>query len=221
MQVIRDIEQGSEAWLNLRKGVFTASHAQPIASNGKGLETYVTELMADYYALQSDSYTNDDMARGNELEASARFCYEMETNQQVEEVTFCKLDEHIGCSPDGLVGEDGLVEIKCHNNKNYFLVMLDRKNVSSAYIWQMQMQMYVTGRKWCDYVAYNPNFEQHFVIYRFEADLKAFEKIKEGLKTAVELKLAIMDKINSNKSATDIANLTNKKAERISEALCG
>ena len=187
MQVIKGIEQGSEEWLNLRRGVFTASHAQPIASNGKGLETYVTELMADYYALQSDSYTNEDMARGNELEASARFVYEMETGNQVEEVTFCQLNEHIGCSPDGLVGDDGLIEIKCHNNKNYFLVMLDRKNVSSAYIWQMQMQMLISGRKWCDFVSYNPNFlNRPLKIIRIMPDEEKQKALLSGLEKGTE-----------------------------------
>jgi len=104
----------------------------------------------------------------------------MEKGVTVEEVTFVKQDEFIGCSPDGLVGEDGLIEIKCPNNKNYFLIMLDPKNIDTKYLWQMQMQMLVTGRKWCDYMAYNPNFEKHFTIYRFEADPDKHEKLLEG-----------------------------------------
>ena len=205
MQLIKGILQGSPEWLELRKGMFTASNAQAIASNGKGLETYVNEVMSDYYATVSDFYINPDMERGNELEASARLVYEMETGNTVEEVTFIKADEHTGCSPDGLVGEEGLLEIKCPNNKNYFLINLDKKYIDTKYVWQMQMQMYVSGRKWCDYIAYNPHFDEerngikHFVIYRFEADTQAFEKIEAGLKTCIEKKLEIMKLVEQKK----------------------
>lgn len=196
MQIIRGIQQGSDEWFALRRGVMTASHAQAIANAGKGLESYILELMADYYAKSSDFYTNADMERGNELEASARLVYELENNTTVEEVTFVKIDDFIGCSPDGLVGDDGLVEIKCPNNKNYFLIMLDPKNIDTKYVWQMQMQMLVTGRKWCDYVAYNPNFEKHYTTYRFEADEEKHEKLRNGFQVGKKQILELIEKIN-------------------------
>jgi len=159
----------------------TASHAQAIASNGSGLKTYILEKLVDKYSsAEKEIYSNEHMERGNELEGQARSLYWLETGKEVQEVGFCELDEYTGCSPDGMIGEKGLIEIKCPTDKN-FLKLLIEKKISSSYVWQMQMQMYVTGRKWCDFVAYCPNFEKSFYIERVEADIEKFDKIKEGL----------------------------------------
>jgi len=220
MQIIKNIPQQSDEWFAMRKGVMTASHAQAIGSCGKGLDSYILELMADFYAITSDFYTNPDMERGNELEASARLVYEMEKGVTVEEVTFVKMDDCIGCSPDGLIGDDGLLEIKCPNNKNYFLIMLDPKNIDTKYLWQMQMQMLVTGRKWCDYMAYNPNFEKHFTIYRFGVDAEKQSKLLQGFEVG---KRAIMELKNqvertkqnviSNKIPTGVTGTESNKLQ--------
>jgi putative phage-type endonuclease len=183
---IHNIEQRTEEWFAIKKGKLGASHAQAIATAGKGLETYIIELMAEYYSIApKESYTNEHMERGNELEAQARAIYELETGNEVEEVGFIELDEYVGCSPDGMVGEDGLIEIKCPSDKVYLQYLLDDK-IDSGYMWQMQMQMLICDRKWCDYVCYNPNFEKSIVIARVKLDGESIDKLSKGFDIAVQ-----------------------------------
>ncbi len=178
---IHNLEQGSPEWFEVRKLKLTASNADAIATSGKGLDTLVDELVAEYFATTPEEpYINADMERGNLLEAEARNMYSSISGNVIEQVGFVELDEHVGCSPDGLVNDDGLVEIKCPNNKNYIKLMLTEK-IDTKYIWQMQMQMFVTGRKWCDFVAYNPNYSKYILIIRVNADLESQEKIQRGL----------------------------------------
>lgn len=195
MKLYRDIEQGTPEWHALRAGRFTASDAQSIGAEGKGLETLAFEKVAEIKTGKSkESYTNDDMERGHQLEAEARNSYEIETGNTVEQIAFAELDEMIGASPDGLVGEDGLIEIKCPSDVVYTRYLYTG-DVDPKYYAQMQMQMYVTGRKWCDYVVYNPNFERSIVIKRVEIDENAQYKIQHGLKAGVELVKKILEKI--------------------------
>jgi len=178
---IHQINQGTDEWFDLRKGKMTASHAQAIGNCGKGLDTYIYSLMADYYSTAPrDNYTNRDMERGNELEEQARAIYELETGLTVDQVGFIEHDELSGASPDGLIGEDGGVEIKCKNDTNYFKDLVEGK-MDSAHNWQIQMTLLVTGRKWWDYVVYNPNFKQSMIVKRILPDALAYEKIKRGL----------------------------------------
>src|SRR5574343_710043 len=127
MKII-NVTQGTQQWFDCRLGHFTASNAQAIANNGKGLETLVFEKVAEKLTRkQKESYTNPDIDRGHELEGMARSNYEIETGSKVVEVGFCELDEYVGCSPDGFVGDDGLVEIKCKNDANYVKYLYEKK----------------------------------------------------------------------------------------------
>lgn len=185
---IYNIEQGTSEWLELRKGKMTASHAQAIGNNGKGLDTYILDMMAESFSSgEYENYTNQHIDRGNELEEQARIIYELQTEQTVEQIGFVEYNEYSGCSPDGLIGKNGLIEIKCLSDKKHFRLILNGvKEIDSSYIWQMQMQMLVTGRKWVDFVAYNPNFEKSLVIHRIEADLEIHEKLKKGIDAGIE-----------------------------------
>ena len=190
-----EIPQGSEAWFTVRLGKFTASDAQAIASNGKGLETLVYEKVAEILTHKvKEAYTNDDMERGKELEESARNAYELETGVVVTRVGFIERGSRVGCSPDGLIGEDGLQEIKCINDTNFVKFMVN-KDIDTSHIWQMQMQMLVSERKYCEYVVYNPNFPKPIIITRIERDEVAIEKLRIGLEQA-HIKLnEILDKV--------------------------
>ena len=182
--IIYDMEQRSDEWFEVKRGKLGASHAQAIQAQGKGLDTYILELMAEYYSNGvTESYTNENMERGNELEAQARAIYELETGNEVQEVGFVAYDSYVGCSPDGMVGEEGLIEIKCPTNKVFFAYMLDGK-IDTKYWWQMQMQLMITGRKWCDYVVYNPNYDKSIIIQRVEPDKEAFNKLFQGFEVA-------------------------------------
>lgn len=187
MLVHKDVEQGSEAWKMLRKGRLTASHAQSIGNNGKGLETYVLELMADFYSSgEKDQYSNKHIDRGNELEPVARDIYELQTGNTVEQVAFVELNEYVGASPDGLIETDGLLEIKCIDDVAYFKHLLNgEKEIDTKYLWQVQMQMLVTERKWCDLAFYNPNYKKSMLVFRIEADQEKFEALKKGFEIGI------------------------------------
>lgn len=193
---ILNLEQGTPEWHKARKGKMTGSKADTIATNGKGLDTYVMEICAGTFSSGEDAtYSNADMERGKSLEASARSTYELRHYAAVQTVGFVEMDEFVGVSPDGLVGEDGMVEFKCPKDRVYFELLLNGKDgVDSGYVWQMQMQMLVCGRAWCDFVSYNPNFEQDLIVHRFERDLKKHEALTRGINSG-KLKIqAIMKK---------------------------
>jgi putative phage-type endonuclease len=181
MSKIHKINQRSEEWFAIRKGKMTASSAQCISANGKGLESYIISLMAEKYSNNTEKYSNEDMERGVELEQAARETYEIEKDK-VEEVGFIEMDEFVGCSPDGLVGEDGGIEIKCPNDVNFFKLLVDReKAIDPKYLWQVQMCLLVSGRKWWDLVFYNPNFDKNMLVFRITPDLSSQEKLIVGI----------------------------------------
>jgi exodeoxyribonuclease (lambda-induced) len=122
------------------------------------------------------------MERGHQLEMEARNSYEIQTSNQVKTVGFCELSEWIGCSPDGFIGDDGLIEIKCKNDVNFLKSLIEPDQIDPAHLWQMQMQMFVTDRKWCDYVVYNPNFENSLIMTRVDRNEEKIEELKAGLK---------------------------------------
>ena len=184
---IYNFEQRTEDWYNIRKGKMTASNAETIIANGKGLETYIYNLMAEYYSsAEKENYVNADMQRGIDLEPEARLEFEFYTDLDVQEVGFIEYNDFIGVSPDGLIGDDGLIEIKCPNDSIYFKLLLSN-NIKPEYIAQMQMQMYVTDRQYCYFVSYNPNFEKSLYIKKINRDEEMIEKLKKGLERGTQL----------------------------------
>lgn len=178
---IYNFDQRTEDWYNIRKGKMTASNASIIATNGKGLETYIYSLMADYYSnAEQEHYVNADMQRGIDLEPEAKIEFQFYTGLDVQEVGFVELNEYVGVSPDGLVGDDSLIEVKCPKDDIYFRLLLNG-NIKPEYIAQMQMQMLVTKRKHCYFVSYNPNFEKTLFIKKIDRDEEMIAKIQAGL----------------------------------------
>lgn len=191
------VKQNSPEWFELRlKYPLTASHAQAIGNKGKGLETLCWDKMAEFYSdAENESYTNEHLERGIELEEHARSIYELETGNTVEEVGFVTNEEVSkvgGASPDGLVSTDGLIEIKCFADTKHFKMVVEFQKtndfkIESQYEWQMQQQMLFTGREWCDFVAFNPNYQKSLLVKRVYRDEKKIEAIKEGLLKGEEL----------------------------------
>ena len=188
---LHNCQQRSPEWIELRKQYpLTASNAQAIGNNGKGLETLCWEKLSEKYSSgEKEGFSNTHTDRGNELENDARELYMLETGNLATEVGFVT-NEAIsalgGASPDSLVNEDGLLEIKCFADIKHFKMIVDFKKtgkfeIESQYLWQMNMQMLFTERKFCDFLAYNPNFPQSLLIQRVEADKNKQDKIKEGL----------------------------------------
>jgi putative phage-type endonuclease len=196
-KIHKDIEQGSDAWREIRKGKMTGSNAQAIGNNGKGLETYIIAMMAEAYSSgEKEEYTSKHLERGNELEPIARDIYTLQTGNEVEQVGFIEIDEFSGVSPDGLVGDDGLIEIKCIDDVGYFRYLLNgEKEIDSKYIWQVQMGLYATGRKWCDIIIYNPNYEKSMLIFRIYPDMEMFKKLDIGLTTGKQRIIEIKEKL--------------------------
>ena len=184
---IYNFEQRTEDWYNIRKGKMTASNAETIIANGKGLETYIYNLMAEYYSsAEKENYINADMQRGIDLEPEAKIEFQFYTGLDIKEVGCVELNEYILASPDGLIGDDGLIEIKCPNDSIYFKLLLSN-NIKPEYIAQMQMQMYVTDRQYCYFVSYNPNFEKSLYIKKINRDEEMIEKLKKGVERGTEL----------------------------------
>ena len=160
--MIELMEQGSDAWFNIRIGKVTASRvADVLAKTKTGYSTtrdnYMAQLVCERLTGQKgESFTNAAIQHGIETEAYARAAYEALRDVLVDEVGFVSHPtiEMSGASPDGLVGEDGLIEIKCPNTATHIETLLS-ESVPNKYYTQMQFQLACTGRKWCDFVSFD------------------------------------------------------------------
>jgi hypothetical protein len=130
------------------------------------------------------------MRWGTETEPQARAMYELMTGNEVKEVAFMELNAFVGMSPDGLVGEDGLVEIKCPNTTTQLKRALS-DCFHEDYKAQIQMQLWVSDRKWCDFVSFDPRIEidSQILIERVERDEDFINNMKEKVELFIlELK---------------------------------
>jgi putative phage-type endonuclease len=189
MQIIKDIEQKSPEWFAMRDLKLTASQALAIGNSGKGLESLCRKLVAQHFNPTPDEerYTNADIERGNELESQARNIFEFKNDLEVEQVCFVIHSDFVGCSPDGLTSDGGLIEIKCYNDENY-LEYLDEGKIDTKYEWQMQMQMLICEKPFCYFVVYNPNFPKNSIqITKVYADKEKQDKLIIGFEKGIEL----------------------------------
>lgn len=181
--------QGSQEWLESRLGRPTAScFGKLITPTGKpssSADGYINELIAQRITGElPEFHSNAAMERGNELEPSARAGYEFIYDVEVVEVGLCLHDTlDCGASPDGLVGDDGGIEIKCplpHTHVSY----LRAGDVPGKYVPQIQGCLYITGREWWDFMSYHPAMEDLIVrVYRDEEYIKA---LADAVTRAVE-----------------------------------
>ena len=161
-------EQGSESWHAARCGVITASkYRDAIETTAKGLPTAQSTLYAAQVAIERISgqpcdevFNSWQMKRGTELEPFARMAYEAETGNLASESGVILTDDRLfGYSTDGFIEDDGMIEIKCLASAIGIIDMW-RDGDMSKYMHQMQGGMWVTGRKWCDFVMYCPQLER-------------------------------------------------------------
>ena len=187
---IYNFEQRTPEWFAVRELKLTASNGSVIAQNGKGLETLADSLVADFIGGHDEVYTNADMQRGIELEPVAREKACKIAGVQFEEVGFVELDQFVGVSPDGVIFENDkiskLCELKCPNNKR-FIEQLVADKVPTEYIYQIQMQLMVTGATECLYLAYNENVKPYVFYKWIKPDSVIQEKLKIGIKRGKEL----------------------------------
>ena len=191
--------QCSDEWFKAHKGRVSASHATAIANVGKGLDTYILETMANYYSSgEKEHFSNQHTDRGNELEPLARDMFELETDYKVQQVGLVEYNDYVCCSPDGLIDEDGGLEIKCVDDKKYFEILMDgEKAIDSGYRWQCLMNLLITERKWWKLCYYNPNFERSLIIFTILPDQEKFKALLTGFSVAEQKIKELKDKYNS------------------------
>jgi len=174
------MEQRSIEWFAARLGKVTASKvADVIAKTKTGYSTsrdnYMAQLVCERMTgTMGESFSNTAMQWGTDQEPLARAAYEAIADVLVDEIGFVvhPTIDAAGASPDGLVGDVGLIEIKCPNTATHIDTVLSDK-VPSKYITQMQWQMACTGRKWCDFVSFDPRMPEGLQLFIQRVDFDA------------------------------------------------
>ena len=196
--IILDCIQGSDEWYQARLGKVTASCFGKAMAKGEGKtrRAYMIKLIAERMTGQhQDQYTNVFMEQGSEREELAIEYYEMINFCIVRQVGFCEFNENIGASPDGLVGEDGMIEQKNPLPSTHIETILADK-VPSVYIPQIQGGLWVTGRKWCDFVSYDPKvYKRPYWVKRVMRDEEYIDKLSIGVNDFIEKMLELMEKL--------------------------
>lgn len=175
---IFNCEQGSTEWYECRLGIPTASEFDTVMAKGKDggasktRRTYMLKLIGERLTGEpKHDYTNDHMERGKEMEAEARELYSMVTDLEPVRVGFLRRGD-AGCSPDSLIGNDGMSEIKTKLPHLQLEVLLGGK-LPSEHKPQTQGQLWIAEREWCDFVSYWPGL-QPFIkrVFRDEEYIK-------------------------------------------------
>ena len=159
--IIHDLQQGTPEWGAVRFGKFTASniHKLFMGKSTAGYNDYINQIVYERLTgHKPESFESEWMRRGTELEPEAISAYELLTFDKVVPVGFIELDEWRGCSPDGLVGQDGMIQVKCPKWSTLIDYHLTGK-IPEDYLYQMQYEMYISGRKWNDFFCYHPNLK--------------------------------------------------------------
>lgn len=179
--------QGTPEWFAARLGLATGSKFSDVLAGGKGLtrKAYAVQLALEIVTgKQAETFTNQAMLDGTEREPIARALYEAHTGNFVDEVGFCRHDSiECGVSPDGLIDEDGGIEIKCpkaSTHAGYLAIPAE----PSTYTAQIQGCMWVTGRSWWDFVSYHPDFPENaqLIVRRVKRDSDYIVKLEQAVK---------------------------------------
>jgi putative phage-type endonuclease len=199
-----EIEQGTPEWFAARCGKITASKISDVMMKPTtaGYRNYRAQLMCERLTGNvAESFTSAAMQWGTDTEPQARAAYEFYSGSEVVEAGFVDHPsiKNTGASPDGLVGDDGCVEIKCPNTATHLETLLGGK-IPSKYYDQMQWQMECTGRVWCDFVSFDPRLPEAMQMYvqRVSSDEARMIEITMGV-------TSLLDQID-----TDIAALRAK-----------
>lgn len=188
--MIHDFPQRSDEWFQHRVGRVTASRISDLMAKTKSgpsasRKNYLADLVAERLTGKPrESFSNGAMQWGTDQEPNARATYEFMTDQMVTEVGFIDHPsiQMAGCSPDGLIGEIGMVEIKCPNTATHIETLLSGK-VDGKYMKQIQFQLACAGREWCDYVSYDPRLpaEMQLWVCRVSRDAETIAEIEAAV----------------------------------------
>ncbi|EDM66168.1 Exonuclease [Moritella sp. PE36] len=171
MIIHKTLKQGSDEWLKIRLGKITGSMVHNLMSNGRGgkpslmTKNYMIQLIADKLTGKPvEQFKSKEMQWGNDYEDEARQRYEFDSGNTVTEIGFFELNDYVGYSPDGVIYGDGLLEIKCPKSttqvKRFFELVVKQETIHDEYKPQIQFGLLVTGRKWCDFVSYDPRLPE-------------------------------------------------------------
>ena len=204
------IEQGSPEWFAQRLGKVTASRVADVIAKTKtgystSRENYMAQLVCERMTgVVAESYTNSAMQWGTETEPLARAAYEAHADVLVDEVAMITHPtiEQAGASPDGLVGDDGQLEIKCPNTATHIDTLLSQA-VPGKYNTQMQWQMACTGRQWCDFVSFDPRMTDGLQLFvkRVPRDNAYIQMLEEEVKkflTELDGKIMKLNELKAN-----------------------
>jgi hypothetical protein len=192
-----DIIQGSPEWFQQRLGKVTASRVADVVAKTKSgpsasRANYMAQLIAERLTDNvQESFTNGAMQWGTEKEPEARAAYEFYRNETVKEI--------------GLVGDDGMVEIKCPNTATHLETLLGQM-IPSKYHNQMQWQMACAGRQWCDFVSYDPRLPENMRLFvkrmpRDDIRIKELETEVAGFLLEIAVKLSELNSLYGEKEA--------------------
>lgn len=193
--IIVDCEQRTEEWFKVKAGVISAGSMDKVVTSkglpSKSCDKYLMQLAGErIVGYREDGYSNATMQRGTELEGEARDYFKLVQGKDIQEVGFIFKDEQrtVGCSPDGLIGEDEGIEIKCPILSTQVEYLLAQK-LPTKYVQQVQGSMYVTGRKVWWFISYYPGLDP--LLLKIERDEGFIEKLHKEVETAT-LELAMM-----------------------------
>lgn len=201
-----DLVQGSEEWFAARRGLLTASEVKLIltptlkAANNEKTRAHVYEIAAQRLTGHVEaSYVGDEMLRGHEEEVLARMLYAEKVAPVLEcgFITNRQFGFTLGCSPDGLVGDDGMIEAKSRRQK-YQVETIAGGKMPDEFMLQVQTALLVTGRKWCDFLSYSNGMPM--AVIRVEADADIMEVIYEAALGFEEKVAAVMAGYRANLS---------------------
>jgi putative phage-type endonuclease len=190
--------QGTDAWLQERCGKVTASRIADLMARTKSgysasQANYASQLICERLTgCVAPSFTNAAMIHGTETEPEARRAYEFYIDRDVVQVGFMPHPsiEMAGASPDGLIGDDGLLELKCPNSATHIETLLGGV-IPDKYVKQMQFQMACTGRQWCDFASYDNRLPERMRLFVKRVDRD--EELIGEIETAVRGFLAEID----------------------------
>lgn len=210
---VHTCEQRSPEWYKLRAGIPTASEfSKLVTSTGersKSLAGYAKTLAAEAFAGRTlDAFEGNAWTeRGREMEAEAIRLYEFVSDFAVSPVGFVTTDTgHAGCSPDGLVSDDGLVEVKCLKAENHIAAMMyyrDKGRCPPDYVQQTQGQLWITGRAWCDLIFFHPVLP--LLVIRQVPDTQVTPSLPGAIVAVCSERDAVLAVINSMNNPASIA----------------
>lgn len=176
-----EFEQKSEEWHNVRLGKITGSEFYKLTGTKAAATKYLYQKVSEIITktrCDSASFSNVHMQRGLHYEEMAKNAYSLHKNCSITSVSIVVLNDYVACSPDGFVDNDGLIEIKIPDSHNYLENVLEITKhglsaINSQHLHQIQFNLFVTQRQYCDYVLYNHNYQAYnsgLFIYRIFVD---------------------------------------------------